>query len=111
MRTSVLSSLASGPLHGYGIVGDIEESTGGRLRPPVGSLYRVLDALTRDGLIEEDRAEVVDGRYRRYCRLTPTGRTALVEAVDVMEAVAATARTRLASRRATPALGTNGGVA
>jgi DNA-binding PadR family transcriptional regulator len=53
--------------------------------------------LTRDGLIEEDRAEVVDGRNRRLHRLTPAGRNALVEALDAMEMVAATARARLRS--------------
>ncbi len=111
MRTSILSSLAGGPRHGYAIVSDIEHSTGGRIRPPVGSLYRVLDALTRDGLIEEDRAEIVDGRHRRYYRLTPNGRTALIEALDTMESVAATARTRLASKRTTRAPRPNAGLA
>jgi DNA-binding PadR family transcriptional regulator len=106
LQTSVLSSLASGPRHGYGIVGDIEESTGGRVRSPVGSLYRILDALTRDGLIIEDRSEVVDGRNRRYYRLTPAGQASLLEAVAAMESVVATTRTRLAPRFGTATVAT-----
>jgi DNA-binding PadR family transcriptional regulator len=96
----VLTALASGPQHGYGILRDMQELSGGKVSPPVGSLYRAIDNLFRDGLIEEDSNEVVDGRFRRYYRLTVDGRDELAGAAATMQAVAAQARRRL---RATPA--------
>lgn len=69
----VLAALAGGRLHGYGIVREAEAITGeeGRLR--VGSLYATLDRLESEGLVEADGDEQVDGRLRRYYRLTPDG--------------------------------------
>ena len=66
----VLTALAGGPRHGYGIVGEVEELSGGRVQLKIGSLYGVLDRLAVEGLIEADREEAHDGRLRRYYRLT-----------------------------------------
>lgn len=99
LRTSVLGALAAGPLHGYGILQEIKATSNERLTPAVGSLYRVLDALSRDGLIEDDRTEVVDGRERRYYRLSPAGRAELVEAITAMESVTSSVRAQLTSLR------------
>jgi len=95
VRMSVLSALAGGPRHGYGILLDIKEVSSGRLNPPVGSLYRIIDALCRDGLIEAERTEVVDGRERRYYQLAEQGRFALADAVTTVDLVATKARIRL----------------
>ena len=73
----ILTALAGGPRHGYGIVGEVAELSQGRVRLKIGSLYGVLDRLTGDGLVEPDREEVQDGRLRRYYRLTAGGRRAL----------------------------------
>ena len=35
----VLTALAGGPRHGYGIVGEVAELSGGRMKPKIGSLY------------------------------------------------------------------------
>jgi PadR family transcriptional regulator PadR len=69
----VLASLADDRRHGYGIIQEVERlSNGGtRLRP--GTLYAMLDRLTHDGLIHVAGEEVVDGRLRRYYRLTAQG--------------------------------------
>lgn len=96
LRTSILGALAAGPRHGYGILQDVTATSNERLKPPVGSLYRVLDALSRDGLIEDDRTELVDGRERRYYRLSPAGRAELVDAITAMECVTESVRLRLA---------------
>jgi DNA-binding PadR family transcriptional regulator len=48
-----------------------------QVRLKIGSLYRVLDRLAAEGLIEPDREEARDGRLRRYYRLTENGRRAL----------------------------------
>lgn len=79
----VLLVLAREPLYGYAIMQAVEEESGGRLRPEVGSLYRVLARLTRDGLVREADApgasgdELHPGRPRKYYGLTPTGRSAV----------------------------------
>ena len=73
----VLTALAGGPRHGYGIVGEVAELSQGRVRLKIGSLYGVLGRLAAEGLIEPDREEARAGRLRRYYRLTENGRRAL----------------------------------
>jgi PadR family transcriptional regulator, regulatory protein PadR len=91
----VLTALADGPRHGYGIVGDAAEMSQGRVRLKIGSLYGVLDRLTAEGLIEPDREEAHDGRLRRYYRLTEDGRRALAEEAELRVASARLVRARL----------------
>jgi DNA-binding PadR family transcriptional regulator len=70
-------ALADGDLHGYAIMRQVEEQTGGRLRLGPGTLYGSIQTLLEGKLIEE-----VDGREntevrserRRYYRLTAAGR-------------------------------------
>ena len=100
LRPALLTSLLTGPQHGYGLLRDVETLSGGRLSPPVGSLYRVIDALVRDGLIVEDHEELVEGRQRRYYRLTPAGRDELAETADLMSSVAKVAKKRMNDRPA-----------
>ena len=73
----VLAAMLDGPLHGYGIIGRTLELTQGRVRLAAGTLYAALDRLHDAGLVEVDREEVVEGRARRYYRLTGAGREAL----------------------------------
>jgi DNA-binding PadR family transcriptional regulator len=72
-----LASLLDGPLHGYGIIKRAHELSEGTVRLAAGTLYAALDRLTEAGLVAVDGAEVVDGRARRYYRLTGSGRSAL----------------------------------
>lgn len=74
--------------YGYGIIKRVEEQSGGRLRPAVGTLYGALDRLAGDGLIEVDREETVQGRPRRYYRLTDDGRLAVTREAVRMEQAA-----------------------
>jgi len=75
----VLTALAGGPLHGYGIIQESEQLSHGRVRLRAGTLYATLDRLGTDGLVEEAGEEIVEGRLRRYYRLTKPG-TALLAA-------------------------------
>ena len=91
----ILTALAAAPQHGYGIITDAEQISGGRVRLRAGTLYAALDRLSRDGLIEADREEVRDGRLRRYYRLTGMGRTRLAAEAERMRASAEIAAWRL----------------
>ena len=79
----VLTALADGPRHGYGIVGEVAELSQGRVKLKIGGLYGVLDRLAAEGLIEPDREEARDGRLRRYYRLTRDGRRALAQEAEL----------------------------
>ncbi|GAB2926527.1 helix-turn-helix transcriptional regulator [Micromonospora polyrhachis] len=95
----ILTALAAGPRHGYGIIQDVATLSETRVSLLPGTLYTALDRLTAEGLVERDHEETVDGRLRRYYRLTSAG----VEALDVETArlrqLATAAETRLRSIR------------
>jgi DNA-binding PadR family transcriptional regulator len=91
----ILTALAEKPQHGYGIMADVERMSAGRVRLRPGTLYAALDRVTAEGLIEADREEVVDGRLRRYYRLTPPGRERLTAEVGRLRENAAVAASRL----------------
>lgn len=69
----ILTALASGPRHGYGVIKDVEELSGGAVRLRVGTLYGALDRLAGEGLVEVESEEIVDSRLRRNYRLTAPG--------------------------------------
>src|SRR5487761_1565725 len=60
-RVLVLTSLASGPKHGYALIKDVEDFAGVRLGP--GTLYGCLSKLEAAGLIE---ARPADDRRHPY---------------------------------------------
>ena len=91
----ILTALAAGSQHGYGIISDVTEISGGRVRLLAGTLYTALDRLRADGLIEVDREEIVDNRLRRYYRLTPEGERRLAAEAARLQAHATTALQRL----------------
>jgi DNA-binding PadR family transcriptional regulator len=91
----ILTALANGSQHGYGIITDVLEISGGRVRLRPGTLYTALDRLRADELIEVDREEIVDGRLRRYYQLTPAGTKRLSAEAARLQAHAAAALTRL----------------
>ena len=91
----VLTALADGPRHGYGIVREVADLSQGRVKLKIGSLYGVLERLAAEGLIEPDREEAHDGRLRRYYRLTPDGTAVLAEEAARLHANATAALRRL----------------
>jgi DNA-binding PadR family transcriptional regulator len=82
----VLLSLADGEKHGYGIMKEVEERTGGSVRLGTGTLYGIIKRLLADGMIRESAAGS-DERRRAY-RLTAFGRrVALAEAERLRDLV------------------------
>ncbi len=69
----ILLALAQGPLHGYGIMKDVERESGGAVRLEIGSLYRLLARLLDSGLIDEAEGD----ERRRFYRLSRLGRRVL----------------------------------
>jgi DNA-binding PadR family transcriptional regulator len=94
----VLAALAREEMHGSAIADDVLEQTDGGIRLWPATLYRTLDHMAEDGLIEEltgDRHPSGESQKRRYYRVTPAGRQQLAEAAEQMSAYAATVRARL----------------
>jgi DNA-binding PadR family transcriptional regulator len=93
----IMLSLADGDLHGYAIMRQVEEQTGGRLRLGPGTLYGSIQALREGKLIEEVyRSEEPEDRQerRRYYRLTATGRKLARSEAEKMADVLRVARAR-----------------
>ena len=91
----ILTALASGSQHGYGIISEVEAISDGRVRLRAGTLYSALDRLRVDGLVRVDREEIVESRLRRYYRLTPQGKKQLAAEAARLQTDAATAFGRL----------------
>jgi DNA-binding PadR family transcriptional regulator len=91
----ILTALAAGPQHGYGIMTDIAQISGGAVKLRAGTLYAALDRLGAERLLEVDHEEIVDARLRRYYRLTPDGRARLEAETARIRANAAAAARRL----------------
>ncbi|GAB3157022.1 hypothetical protein GCM10027290_56330 [Micromonospora sonneratiae] len=98
----ILTALAREPMHGYGIIGEVKALSTGRLSLRPGTLYGALDRLLDEGLVESDREEIVDGRLRRYYRLTDLGGDMLTAETERLRrnVDAATQRLRARSERA-----------
>jgi DNA-binding PadR family transcriptional regulator len=85
----ILTSLADGSKHGYGLIQDIKGFAGLQLGP--GTLYGALDRLERMDLIEALPAE---DRRQPY-RITAAGVVALRAHLDSIERVTSVGRLRL----------------
>ena len=73
----ILLSLASEDLHGYAIMREVAQQTGGRMRLGPGTLYSSIQSLLEAKLIEERESREdssLNNERRRFYRLTPTGR-------------------------------------
>ncbi|WP_412538188.1 PadR family transcriptional regulator [Longispora sp. K20-0274] len=94
----ILTALATRALHGYGVIQEVAALSEGRVALQAGTLYAALDRLTDEGLVEPDREEVIDGRTRRYYRLTTPGAAALEAETERLRHTVATASRRLSER-------------
>ncbi|MCW6006668.1 PadR family transcriptional regulator [Micromonospora sp. CPCC 205371] len=95
----ILTALAAGPRYGYAIIQDVAGLSQGSTSLLPGTLYTALDRLAAEGLVELDREERVDGRLRRYYRLTPDGVAALATETARMRRFTTAAETRLRTLR------------
>jgi DNA-binding PadR family transcriptional regulator len=69
----ILTALLEGPRHGYAIIQSVRALSDDRVRLSAGTLYGALGRLLEEGLVEVEREEFVEGRRRRYHRLTDAG--------------------------------------
>ena len=92
---NVLLALADEERHGYGIMLEVEERTGGRMRLGPGTLYGAIKRLREGAMIEESEERPdpeLDDERRRYYRLTGFGRKVLAAEVGRLEAAVHAAR-------------------
>ena len=69
VRSAILALLDDRSMHGYEMIQELDERTGGRWRPSAGSIYPTLQLLEDEGLVS---SEQVDGK--RVYSLTDAGR-------------------------------------
>jgi DNA-binding PadR family transcriptional regulator len=77
VRSAILALLDDRPMHGYEMITELEERTGGRWRPSAGSIYPTLQLLEDEGLVT---AEEVEGR--KVYSLTEAGQKAVPERTE-----------------------------
>ncbi len=70
----ILRTLASGPMHGYGIADRLRQVSGGVLQVGEGSLYPALQRLLLNGWVAAEWAASENNRRARYYTLTADGR-------------------------------------
>nr|WP_253202267.1 PadR family transcriptional regulator [Subtercola sp. PAMC28395] len=75
VREAVLTLLAEQPMHGYQIIHEIEERSGGSWKPSAGSVYPTLQLLADEGLIEAS-----ESNGRKTYTLTDAGRESVASA-------------------------------
>jgi DNA-binding PadR family transcriptional regulator len=104
-----LLALAAGDQHGWALIRELEQRTGGAILP--GNFYRTLHAMLADGLVEEvdDVAPArrralpetgLNAGRRRYLRITAAGREAArAEARRMADLVAESRARRLLTNR------------
>jgi DNA-binding PadR family transcriptional regulator len=95
----ILAALAEQPMHGYGVIQEVAGLSAGRVNLRPGTLYGALDRLVEQGLVDTDREEVVDGRLRRYYRLSDDGAAVLEAEAERLASNAKAAVQRLKRRR------------
>ena len=93
----ILLALADGERHGYGIMREGEERTGGEVRLGPGTLYGAIKRMLSEGLIEESgerRDPVMDDQRRRYFRITDFGRRVAGAEAERLASLVETARSK-----------------
>ena len=92
---NVLLALADGERHGYGIMLEVRERTGGRVRLGPGTLYGAIKRLKEGGMIEESGTRpdpTADDERRCYYRLTGFGGEVLAAEVARLDGLVRAAR-------------------
>ena len=82
VRLAILSLLQEGPKHGYQLIKDLTERSGGMYRASAGTVYPTLQQLEDEGLVQSDTQ---DGR--RTYRLTPEGVSELEREKETVERI------------------------
>jgi DNA-binding PadR family transcriptional regulator len=99
----ILVALSDADRHGYGIMQEVAQRTGGRTKLNPGTLYTTIQRLLEKGLIvelNERRDPEEDDERRRFYRLTRSGRRAAqLELARLAEMVALGRRAGLAPEK------------
>lgn len=93
----ILLALSDDERHGYGIIKDVLERTGGQLRLGAGTLYGSIKRMSEAGLLEESPSRPDasnDDERRRYYRLTKRGRDAAQREAQRLQQLVFDARER-----------------
>jgi DNA-binding PadR family transcriptional regulator len=77
VRVAILHLLTEEPMHGYQIIQELTERSGGMWRPSPGSIYPTLQLMSDEGLIQADES---DGK--KVYRLTADGQAKVDAAED-----------------------------
>ena len=92
----ILLALASGDLHGYGIIQEVGRQSNGRYKLGPGTLYDNLKKLMDTGMVvDAPKPASASDDERRLYRLTADGRSALASEIDRLQSVVQEARLRL----------------
>jgi PadR family transcriptional regulator PadR len=94
----ILTVLSRGRRHGYAILAEARELSAGETVLKVPTLYSALERLAAEGLVSADGEEVVDGRLRRFFRLTDAGGTALAAELSRLQVMVDQGRAALRER-------------
>lgn len=93
----IMLSLAGGEQHGYGIMQEVLDRTGGKVRLWPATLYGSIKRLTEADLIEESDerpAPESDDARRRYYRLTTLGKHVLDAECERLQELVRTIRVK-----------------
>jgi DNA-binding PadR family transcriptional regulator len=77
VRTALLALLSERPMHGYEMIQELDERTGGIWRPSPGSVYPTLQMLEDEGLVASTQSE-----GRKLFTLTDKGATVAATAAE-----------------------------
>ena len=94
MEFEILLSLAGGARHGYAIIQDIGERSGGTVTVRPGTLYRAVARLLEAGIIAEVDGDRGGDERRRYYAITSEGRRLADVEARRLERQVVTARAR-----------------
>ena len=91
----ILLAVADEDRHGYAIIHEVAARTGGEVRLSAGTLYRSIQRMVEQELIEETAARPapeLDDERRRYYRITPFGREVALAETERLRAMVRIAR-------------------
>ena len=86
----ILLAVADEDRHGYAIIQEVAARTGGEVRLSAGTLYRSIQRMVEQDLIEETAARPdpeLDDERRRYYRITTFGRAVARAETDRLQAM------------------------
>jgi DNA-binding PadR family transcriptional regulator len=108
----IMLALGDSELHGYGIMQEVRQRTGGQRRLAPGTLYRSLRQMHERGLVAESEERPdpdLDDERRHYYRLTHLGRRVAVAEVERLEGLVRAARSKGLAPRTLPSGAPGGG--